>query len=101
MDYLPRDPTHRKNFVFSHSHASYLTDIGDVKESEIRIQRDYLEYLKRKFGVAVTRFILINKMNGFKYPIRTTLDLNHSNSLYLCLHILCTVVISVVVKAKY
>lgn len=80
------------------SHASYLTDVGDAKNSEIRIVRDYLKHLKMKFGTAVTKFILINKPNGFKYPINIISDLNHSSSLYLGLHILCTVVISVVVK---
>lgn len=99
--FLLHDPTHRKNFVSSHSHASYLTDVGDVKNSEIRIERDCLKHLKRKFEVAVTIFILVTKLNGFKYPINITSDLNHSSSLYLSLHILCTVVILVVVEAKY
>lgn len=80
--FLSRDPTHRKNFVSSHSHASYFTDLSDVKNSGIRIERDYLKHLKRKFGVAVTTFILITKLNGFKYPITITSDLNHSSSLY-------------------
>lgn len=87
--------------VILHLTGAHLTDVADVKNSSIRIERDYLKHLKRKFGAAVTRFILINKLNGFKYPVNITLDLKHSSFLYLCLHIFCTVVILVVVKAKY
>lgn len=86
--------------VILHLTDAHLTDVADVKNSRIRIERDDLKHLKRKFGAAVTRFILINKLNGFKYPVNITLDLNHSSFLYLCLHILRTAVISLVVKAK-
>lgn len=101
VGFLPRDPIHRKHWVSFHLHASYLTDIGDVKNSEIRIEKDYLKHFKTRCRMAVTRFILINKLNGFKYPVKVFSDLNHSNSLYSGLHILSTVVSSAVVKAKY
>lgn len=82
-------------------HASQLTGLDDIKNSEIRIEKDYLKHFKNKCGMALTRFILINKVNGFKYLIMVFSDLSRSSSLYSGLFFLSTIVISVVAKAKY
>jgi len=78
----------------------FFTDKGDVKKSEIRIEKDYLKHFKNKCGMAVTIFILMNKLNVFKYPVKVFSDLNHSNSLYSGFHTLSTMLSSVCSKGK-
>lgn len=43
-----QDQIHRKVGVSFHFQASYLIDIGAVKNSEIRIEKDYLKHLKKQ-----------------------------------------------------
>lgn len=92
-------PIHGKVWVSFHLHTSSLTDTGDVN-SEIRIEKDYLKHFENKCRMAVSRFILINKLYGFKHPIKVISGLNHPHSLYWGLRVLSTMVSSVVVKAE-
>lgn len=99
-DFFSCDPIHRKVWVSFHLHASYLTDIGNIKNSEIKSEKDYLKHFKNKFRMAVGKFILIDKLCGFKYPVNVVSGPSHPHSLYWGLHILSAMVSSVVSKGR-